>query len=49
VQSVQLAVIRQFQPKMSGSLNYRGLRNESNVIGAGYTENAISAALRLRF
>lgn len=46
---LRLAVTRQFQPKLTGSLNVRSLRNESNVAGAGYTENAISAALNMRF
>jgi uncharacterized protein (PEP-CTERM system associated) len=48
-QRVSLGVTRQFQPKLSGSLNYRGLRNASNEAGAGYSENAITAALNLRF
>ena len=46
---IRLSLTRQFRPRMSGSLNFRRLHNDSNQSGAGYTENAISAALNMRF
>lgn len=46
---IRLSLTRQFQPKVSGSLTYRRLENDSNQPGAGYTENAVSASLSMRF
>ena len=46
---VALSVSKQFQPKLSGSVNYRNLRNQSTQVGAEYTENTVSAALRMSF
>jgi uncharacterized protein (PEP-CTERM system associated) len=40
---------RQFQPRLSGTLSFRRLENDSAQAGAGYTENAVSAALHMRF
>ena len=44
-----LSLLHQFDPKMIGSLNFRRLQNDSNQAGAGYTENAVSANLQIRF
>lgn len=46
---VRIDLTRQFQPRLSGSLSYRRLQSDSNQSGAGYTENAVSAALNMRF
>ena len=46
---IRLNLTRQFQPRVSGSLNFRRLKNDSNQGGAGYTENAVSAVLGMRF
>jgi uncharacterized protein (PEP-CTERM system associated) len=40
---------RQFQPRLSGSLDYRLQQNNSNFVGAEYKENAVFATLRMRF
>jgi uncharacterized protein (PEP-CTERM system associated) len=45
----RLDLTRQFQPKVSGSLSYRLQDNKSNQPGFDYTENAATAALRVRF
>ena len=44
-----VALTRQFQPKLSGSVSFRSRHTESNVAGAGYSENAVSAGLNMRF
>ncbi len=49
VKSVLLSVNRQFLPRVSGSLNYRSLRNDSSVSSAAYRENAVTAAVNLRY
>lgn len=46
---IRFTLTHQFQPKLSGSLNYHRLQNDSSQSGAGYTENAVSAALNMRF
>ena len=46
---ITLALTKQFQPKLTGTLSYRRLHNESNIVGGGYTENAITAAISMRF
>jgi uncharacterized protein (PEP-CTERM system associated) len=46
---VRLGITRQFQPRVSGTLSFRRLENDSNQPGGGYTENAVSAALSMRF
>lgn len=46
---IRLSLTRQFQPRLSGSLNYRRLQNDSDQSGAGHTENAVSAALNMSF
>ena len=47
--SVGMGLTRQFQPRLSGSLNYRRLHNDSNVSLASYTENAVFATLQMKF
>lgn len=47
--SLHASLTRQFQPRVSGSISYRWLRNESSAAGAGYTENALSVGLNMRF
>jgi uncharacterized protein (PEP-CTERM system associated) len=39
----------QFSPKMSGSMYYQRLQNDSSVSTADYTENQVSAQLQMRF
>jgi uncharacterized protein (PEP-CTERM system associated) len=46
---IRAGLTRQFDPRLSGSLNYRRLQNTSNQSGAGYKENAVSAALNMRY
>jgi uncharacterized protein (PEP-CTERM system associated) len=49
IKSIRLSFTRQFQPNLYGVLSFRRLDNDSNQGGAGYTENAVSAALNMRF
>ena len=49
IQSVRLGLTQQFQPRLSGSLNYRSQHTKSNLAGGSFDENAISAALSLRY
>ena len=46
---IRFTLTHQFQPKLSGALNARRLQNDSSQGAGGYTENALSAALNLRF
>lgn len=46
---IRLGLTKQFQPKLTGTLSYRRLHNESNQAASGYTENALSALLNMRF
>ena len=46
---IRLGLTTQFQPKITGTLSYRRLRNDSNQPGSDYTENAVSALLNMRF
>lgn len=46
---IRLGLTKQFQPKLTGTLSFRRLQNESNQAGGGYRENAVSAALAMRF
>jgi uncharacterized protein (PEP-CTERM system associated) len=46
---VTMGLTRQFQPRLSGSLNYRFQQNDSNFSASDYTENAVIATLRMRF
>jgi uncharacterized protein (PEP-CTERM system associated) len=45
----RLALSRQFQPRITGSLAYRWQDNKSNQSGLDYTENAVIASVRARF
>jgi uncharacterized protein (PEP-CTERM system associated) len=42
-----MSLSRQFQPRLSGSLNYRRQQNDANQSGASYTENAVFATLQM--
>jgi uncharacterized protein (PEP-CTERM system associated) len=44
-----LGLTRQFQPRLSGAVNYRRQQNDSNQSAFSYTENAIFATLVMRF
>ena len=46
---VGMGLTRQFQPRLSGSLNYRRQQNDSNQSASSYTENAVLAKLQMRF
>ena len=46
---VGMGLTRQFQPRLSGSLNYRRQQNNSNQSASSYTENAVLATLQMRF
>jgi uncharacterized protein (PEP-CTERM system associated) len=47
--NVMMGLTRQFQPRLSGSLNYRLQRNDSNISASDYTEHAVFASLNMRF
>jgi uncharacterized protein (PEP-CTERM system associated) len=47
--SVVVGLTRQFQPRLSGALNYRRQQNGSNQSASSYTENAVLATLQTRF
>jgi uncharacterized protein (PEP-CTERM system associated) len=47
--NVTMGLTRQFQPRLSGSLNYRLQRNDSNISASDYTEHAVFASLNMRF
>jgi len=44
-----MGLTRQFQPRLSGTLAYRALNNESTDNAFSYTENAVWASLRMGF
>lgn len=46
---IRAGFTHQFQPRVAGSLYYRRQQNDSNEIGASYTENAGIAAIQFRF
>lgn len=46
---VTMGLTRQFQPKLSGSLFYQGQQNDSTEPLSSYTENAVTANLRMEF
>ncbi len=46
---VGMGLTRQFQPRLSGSLNYRRQQNDSNQSASSYTENAVFATLQMKF
>jgi uncharacterized protein (PEP-CTERM system associated) len=43
-----LSLTRQFQPKLTGALGYRGQQNNPEL-GSGYTENVGYASIQMRF
>jgi uncharacterized protein (PEP-CTERM system associated) len=44
-----LGLTRQFRPKLTGALAYRWRRNDSNLAGSSYEENAVTATLKMTF
>lgn len=46
---IQMSLLRQFQPRVSGALNYRRQQNDSNQNEFSYTENAVFATVQIRF
>lgn len=46
---IRLGLTHHFEPKISGTLNYRRLQNKSSQGEAEYTENAVSVQLQVRF
>jgi uncharacterized protein (PEP-CTERM system associated) len=47
--NVRLSLVRQFQPKVHGSLEYRHQRRNSNQAAGDYKENAVTAAVNMTF
>jgi uncharacterized protein (PEP-CTERM system associated) len=47
--TVRLAVITQFQPKLSGRLEFRRVHHDSNQAGGSFRENAIAASVFASF
>ena len=47
--SFSIGVSEQFSQKLSGTLNYRKLKNDATQAGASYTENAVVAKLNYRY
>jgi uncharacterized protein (PEP-CTERM system associated) len=45
----EVSLSRQFQPRVSGSLAYRRLDNDSNFAASDYKENSVTASLHMRF
>jgi uncharacterized protein (PEP-CTERM system associated) len=46
---LRLSLTRRLGPRISGTVAYRRIENDSNEAGASHTENAVSAALRIRY
>ena len=46
---VSLGLRHQLQPKITGAIDYRRVERDSTDASANYTENAISAAVNIRF
>ena len=46
---IRLGMTRQFHPRLSGTVSYHRIQNDSSNNAAAYTENAVSAALTVRF
>lgn len=46
---VRMGLSRQFEPRLSGSLNYRRQHNDSDQSASSYTENVVLATLQMRF
>lgn len=49
VQSINLGVSRQFQPKLTGSVDFRRILQHSSQPNGSFQENAITAALSIKF
>jgi uncharacterized protein (PEP-CTERM system associated) len=49
IKYLRLSLRRQFHTRTFGSLTYRRLDSDSSQAGAGYTENAVTATLTMRF
>jgi uncharacterized protein (PEP-CTERM system associated) len=49
IKYLRLSLRRQFQTRTFGSLTYHRIDSDSNQAGAGYTENAVTATLTMRF
>ena len=49
VTAVRLALVKQFQPRVSGMVAYRRLQNHSNQSQSSYRENAVVVGLQLTF
>jgi len=47
--TIRLSLTRQFQPKLSGSVELRRLQRDSSQDGGDYRENALIASLFMRF
>lgn len=47
--NVRLSLVRQFQPKVRGSLEYRHQRRNSNQAVGDYKENAVTAGVNMTF
>ncbi|MGE5522528.1 MAG: TIGR03016 family PEP-CTERM system-associated outer membrane protein, partial [Rhodospirillaceae bacterium] len=45
----RIALVKQFQPRVSGTVEFRHLQNHSNQGAASYRENAVMAGIRLSF
>jgi uncharacterized protein (PEP-CTERM system associated) len=45
----EVSLSRQFQPRVSGSLAYRRVDNDSNFAGSDYKENSVTASFHMRF
>ncbi|MSP98703.1 MAG: TIGR03016 family PEP-CTERM system-associated outer membrane protein, partial [Betaproteobacteria bacterium] len=46
---LRAGITRQFLPRVTGTLSYRMLKSDSSQAGASYAENAVSAAIQVRF
>jgi uncharacterized protein (PEP-CTERM system associated) len=46
---VRLALVKRFQPRVSGTVAYRRLQDRSNQAGASYRENAVMVGLNITF
>jgi uncharacterized protein (PEP-CTERM system associated) len=47
--NIGLVATRQFQPKLSGSMEVRHQERESNLAGGDYTENSVAARVNMTF
>lgn len=47
--SIRIGMNKEFSPKANGALNIARIRNDSSIGSSSYTENSVSATLRLKF